>query len=247
MKEGIVSLVIVGLLLATFALVYTQKPGAITISKDGDIQGPSKLSVSGEALKFVAPDEVESIVRIETTSMFAKEAQDRVAKVTSEVINALKSAGIKQEDIQTLDYSLQRVTDWDTDQQKSVDRGFRQTHRIKVTSKNIPAAGNLVDMAVKLGENIVNVEGVQFTLSREKQQEIREELLADAGENARKKADVMAKSLGVRVTSVLSASESYFYIPKYAAFEMAARTAAPEIPAQEVSVSAQVQVEFEIE
>ncbi len=166
------------------------------------------------------------------------------------VIAVLKTTGIKEKEIETTQYSLYPWQEWDPTNQKTVNKGYRLQQTISVTTTETAKAGELVELAVKNGIN--TVDSISFRLSNTKEQQVKEELVAEATAKAREKAKTLAKNLDVSLGDVLFVTESsYNPGPWYYGGAMKATTmeaaVAPSISPQQVKVSLQVNVDFEIE
>lgn len=210
----------------------------------------NELSVSGSSKMDFSPDESQIFLRIETNALNAKDAQDKNSESAAKVIAALKSAGVNKDEIETVNYHVEMWREWNPKTQRNDDKGYRATHTLKVTTKSLDLVGTIVEVAVNNGVN--NVDNVLFTLSKEKQKEVRSSILSLAAKNAREKADALANSLNVGVGKIKSVSESFYEpTPMYARSDMlmesVAAKVAPPIEPSDVTVQAQVSVVFEIE
>ncbi len=213
-----------------------------------DSENLNLLRVNGSSTKNFAPDRSEIIFSIETDDVSAKESQQENARITSQVITAIKAAGISDEQISTSNYSLRERYEWNNTLRKNELIGYRTTNTIKVVLRDLEKTGSVIDSAVLAGAN--RVSSISFTLSEEKQARAREEVLKEASANARAKANRIASGLGIKVGRVHSVSEdSHYNIPMYQSYEMTARDSdSPEtiITPGDVSMSATVTVQFEI-
>jgi uncharacterized protein len=209
------------------------------------------LSVTGQVTKSVAPDEAEITLAVETVDKSAKKSQADNAVLAERVMDALKSAGVAEEDIKTVSYNLREETRWNDSLRKYEPVGYRTSNSIMVTVKNLDATGNIIDAAVNAGVN--RVSSVRFTLSRQKTVELRTLALKEAAQNAREKADSIASGLGVSLFQVHSASESsgYSYSNYSRSYDMmesldASDGASTPITPGDIDFSATVNVQFEI-
>lgn len=247
---GIALLLIV---LATFALVYTQYQRPITITQAGPGgEGIPKITASGSSELTVMPDEAIIRIKVETKAKTAKETQDQNSRAMSQVQSALKRAGIASADIETDQYNLYPWTEWDNVQQKTIEMGYTLYHTIKVKTTDLDKVGEFISTAVDAGAN--GIENIQFDLSDKKKEEVRRQALQDAAQNAKAKAETIAGSLGVRIGVVHEISESSFdYGPIYRGYSMAAKgmdmmeemVPAPVQPEQ-IEVRATVSVSYRI-
>jgi uncharacterized protein YggE len=82
--------------------------------------------------------------------------------------------------------------------------GFNVTNLARVTTTSTQVS-ELLDKAVEAGANQINT--ITFTIQREKRYELEAEARRKAVSDARKKAEIIASSLGVNIVSVVSAIE----------------------------------------
>jgi hypothetical protein len=223
--------------------VIMEQPGA---------QPQNAITVQGSTEFDVAPDLAKIRFRIETMSLTAQDAQLRNREIAANVESALRQAGVRADEIETTDYRIEKVQEWDQKLERVVDKGYRTSNAFVVSTKDLKSVGPLLDVGVQAGAN--NVESISFELSDEKQREVKTESLRKATQNARDKADALADGAGVRLGRVLSLSENSYVVLPYARYDMMAVKAemgGPEMPPtavspQAVHISAQVSVSYEI-
>ena len=223
--------------------VIMEQPGA---------QQSNTLNVNGMTEFDVAPDLAKIRFSIQTQSMTAQAAQQSNREVSNNVHNALTQAGIRSNEIETADYRIERIQEWDENLRRTVDRGYRAYNTFVVSTKNLDDVGNLLDVGVQAGAT--NVESISFELSDAKQKEVKTEALRKASMNAREKAEALAEGAGVRLGKVSNIQEqSYYVTPFYRgdvmmakAEGMGAEMPPTPISPQDVKVSAQVSVTYEI-
>jgi len=233
-----IGLVIVALILATKLK---------TVSVSQEIYGlRDTISVSGQSYVTVDTDKAEIYVAVVTEGDSALEVQQENAELTNDVIDALKSKGIKKDDIETYRYELYPRRSYEGPGPEII--GYELTHTLKVTTEKIDDVGVFVDAAVLAGAN--RVERVVFGLTKERQEEVMNEALVMASDNAEEKAGALADNLGVELGKVISVSESqtvyrpFDYYPGLKVAEVAAEPT--QISPQDVEVSAYVSLVFEI-
>jgi uncharacterized protein YggE len=207
------------------------------------------LFVSGSATASDNPDKVTILFSVETQDDSALVSQQENAQKTATVRSALMGIGLESDSIETTSYNLAQVREYNPDTRTYVNKGFKTTHSMKVELSDISKAGEVIDTAVSAGTN--NINGIYFGLSDSKLNELRMQALESAAENARDRADSIAKGLGVTVNRVMSASESYTPSPVYRNYAVAEASVAgadesTEITPGDVSVTATVSVVFEI-
>ena len=216
----------------------------------------STVSTTGTANTNVNPDKVSVTIGVETNSTTAAEAAAANAELMQKVIDSLKSLGITDNQIATSYYSIFPVYDNVSPicidiyprppdcKPKSEITGYRTVNTVTVTVDASSDIGKIIDAAVGAGAN--NVNGANFFVSDEKQQEIRDNLIEKAIANARNRADIASNAVGMNVTGVQSINLNDIYFPVvYKDFAMSSGGAptTPITPGQQ-QVSLNVQVVF---
>ncbi len=230
-----------------FLVIAILLGGIFLTLNDSDDQDET-ISVTGNAESKVMPDEAELSFSVVSEGKDAAKVQTDNAELMNKVLDALKTAGVKEKDIQTTNYYLYPWQEYDYKQGKTIDKGYRLTQTVIVTTKEISKVGDLLNVAVQSGIN--QVDNLNFKLSKEP----KNALVAEATKNAKDKAKTLADNLDVELGDPVTISETNYYVPRYYAsaskdiMAMAAEEAAvPQISPQEINVQLGVSVVFEIE
>ncbi len=192
---------------------------------------PSIVSTSGTATTKVRPDKFSVTVGVETNSTTAEEAASKNADLLAKVIAAFKDLGIAEKQISTSNYNVYPVYSakepanvcrmmegYQIPPECYVDQevtSYRASNSVTITldANGGVDAGKVIDTAIKAGAN--NVNGVYFFLSNERQEEIRDSLIGEAIANARHRAAVAAKAVGMSVSGVQSINLNDVYFPVF--------------------------------
>ncbi len=241
-------LMIFGILsLLLLAACTTEK---IIVTNDQATKDLNKISVLGNAEIKIAPDQAEIMLSVVTEDKDVKKAQQKNAELATQVINALRAKGVSEKEIETLNYGIEKIQEWEND--KYVHKGYRVRNTIKVTTSKLDKVGDFIDVAVNAGAN--DVDGVTFSLTKEAKQKVSEQLLTKASEDAESKANILTKALGVRLGKAVTISEyNYDISPVYYSgrdfmMESAAPTkASTPIQPKNVETSARITVVFNLE
>ncbi len=203
------------------------------------------LTAAGNYEITVDPDEAEVWAGVSVVDVSADLTQNEVNTVMNDMINALKKAGISESEMSTERLSLHEERRWE--EGKSTVVGWRATQILKIKTDELDKVGTIVDIAVENGAN--QIQNINFGLSVEKENEYKNQALAEATKSAKEKAETMASSLGVKLKGVKSISESGYYARPYAyAMEETVGSKAVAEAAQvmpgDVTVSANVNVVY---
>lgn len=159
-------------------------------------QTQNTLKVFGEATVMAKPDQAVVILGVITENENLQTAQSTNSQAINNVIQAIRNSGVPQEAIQTTDYHI----DLNYDFQNGVQtfRGYRVTHLLSVRISNIEKVGEIVDVAVDNGANTVR--NIQMSLANP--QQLYNEALTLAIQNAQEKALSIAQTLGVSINTI---------------------------------------------
>lgn len=176
----------------------------------------------------------------------ASAAQTDNTNKMNAVIQAMKDLQIKEDDLTTSGYNMSPVYDYAKNPYTIL--GYSVTQTLSVKIRNFDKIGNVLERGVSLGVNQVN--NIQFTI--DEPESSRDEARVKALQNAQKKADALARALGVEIVRVVSFSESALgYQPQMPYYRdsgvMSAQAApAPEIQPGTQDVEMNVSVTYEI-
>lgn len=200
------------------------------------------ISVSETAQIQARPDLAAVSFGVVTEDPDAARSAQANATTTNAVINAITAFGIPRKDIETIQYSISPIIDYKPN--PPVTTGYRVSNTVRVKIRDLSKIGSLIDVAVKAGAN--NVQGVDFSI--ENPEPLRFKALTKAISLARRKAQLMAADLGVKLGRVISASESVGVQPRPYIGPMYARAEAaptPIIPG-DVEISATASITYSI-
>ncbi len=240
-------------ILAVIIIVNPINKSSQVVVQSSDSQlNLNTITVSGTYTQEVAPDQAELYLTVRTEHKDSEIAQSQNAEASNNIMAALKSHGVKDEDIETTDFRVDIQREWDPETGKYTKTGIVVTNSMKVTIKDFSDIGKILDAVTQVGagpNTLVEVYNLQFSLSLDKQREVNQELLSKAAENARKKAEAIADSLDVSIVKVSSVTEGNVYtpVPYYArsGLDLAVAESTPISPS-DVTSTATVNVVFEI-
>lgn len=201
----------------------------------------SRLIVSGQGEARVAPDLAEIQLGVTSQAESAAEAMQQNSEQQGAVIDALKNAGIEAANIQTSGLRLNPRMEYPENGAPTIN-GYEASNMVTIRVTDVSMLGEVLDSIVAAGAN--QIQGINF--QRDDAEETADDALRAAVEDARRKADIMAEAAGMRLGPVISLRDTPIAngpAPMMMRAE-AARGAATPIEAGELSLSAQVQVEY---
>jgi len=162
------------------------------------------ITVMGDATITVEPDQVEIDIGVVTQARTAVEAGNANAAKLAQTIAELKKLLGTRGEIKTAGYSLTPNYRFPKEGGKPEITGYTATNIVRVKTDAVGDAGKLIDGATRSGAN--QVQRLVFTLKDELAAQ--QAALREATGKARKKADEIARALGVKILRVLSLTES---------------------------------------
>ena len=207
------------------------------------------ISVDGTSVIKAMPDRATVNISIESTAKDAKEASAQNAIVMNKIQKDIMALAITKDNIKTTNYNLYPLYNRKDNGRQEIT-GYSVSNQITVTVDNIDIVGNVIDTAINAGANSVN--SVEFSLKDP--QSYKDKVLVQAINDAKRKADIIAKTLGKNVVNVVSVNSNNSYIEArtfnsmmYAkAADSVAVGASSPIQAGDISVKANVSIVFEI-
>jgi uncharacterized protein YggE len=165
---------------------------------------PRTITVSGEALVNVVPDEVEIRLGVETWDENLHAAKRRNDATVKEIVAVAREHGVDSRYIQTDYMGIEPYYSGDTIQPKTLGYWVRKS--IVITLKDLPEFEALLADAVAAGAT--HVHGIDFRTTALRQH--RDTARALAIQAAREKATAMAKALGEEIGAPTSIQEQYY-------------------------------------
>jgi uncharacterized protein len=173
------------------------------------------LSLTGTATTMVKPDKVTVSLGLETTNKTANAALAANSKIMNKVIDALKAGtGVKDNETSTSSFSISPNYNYSQSSSNTATRtiiiGFTVSNSIQIQSTSINNTSKWIDTAIAAGAN--TVDRIDFILSDKKLEETKTNLIKQAMQDARAKADIVASAAGMKVAGVRSINLNEFAI-----------------------------------
>ena len=186
-----------GMTLAAAATAQTPLPMA-TVVPDGTI-----LDVTATGRTTRVPDLATVRAGVVTQNATAGGALTENAQRMTQVVRALKSAGIAERDIATSNVSLSPQYRY-ADNQPPVITGYQASNTVSVKFRDIAKAGPALDALVRSGAN--QIDGPSMSLSQP--DAALDEARTDALKAARARAALYANAAGMTVARIVSIEEA---------------------------------------
>lgn len=211
------------------------------------------VNVSGMGEVVVKPDIATISYVVQEESMVVATAQNNAAKKSNDILAALKKQGVAEKDIKTSGYNIYPRYEYPRttaiyDSGKQVLAGYVVTQNFEVKVRKLEDAGTIVSSLGELGAT--GVSGLAFGIDEE--EGVLAQARAKAVADAQKKAEVLARDLGVRLVRIVGFSEGgggYYPMARYDSMKVMAAGAesiTPELPTGENKITSNVTITYEI-
>jgi len=164
------------------------------------------ITVVGTGKASGTPDVANINIGVETVAASVQQAvDDNKAKMTT-LLDALKSLGIADKDIQTSNYSVYTERQPVPVPNGKGDQGpvsYHVNNQVNVVVRDVNKLGDVLDKVVAAGAN--NIYGVNFSVADTSK--LQADARAKAIEDAKSRAESLAKLAGVTLGDVMNVSE----------------------------------------
>ena len=239
MKNAFLAALMVGATSLSSAAVAQQSTITQTIAG-------TRLDVNATGEVTRVPDVAVISAGVVSRSATATGALQDTADRMSRVLTALKRAGVEDRDIQTSNVSLNPEYRYVENQPPQLV-GYTASNNVTVRFRDIRNSGKILDALVAQGANQINGP----TLTVDKPEAALDEARAKAIAIGRARADLYARSLGLRVVRVVAVNESGGSypvpppMPMYARAEMAQAKTSIEPGEQKLQVNLAITFELQ--
>lgn len=235
------------LLAAAIALGTTAMTASAQSASNGIVASDGTLlSVSAQAESRRVPDVATMSTGVVTRAADANAAMRANAAQMDKVMAAIRAAGIAERDIQTSGVNLN--PDYRYEENKApVITGYQASNTVNLKVRDLSKLGKALDALVASGANQVNGPSFEIDQPEAAYDEARQAAL----KKAQTRAEMYAKSLGLRVRRIVSISEGGGFRPPVPMPMMAMARGKAEsfdtaISPGETTLSASLDVVFEL-
>ncbi len=216
----------------------------------------NSISVSGIGETVSIPDLATFSFTVSADAKSASDAQAQVIEKIDAILAGFKTLGIAEKDIKTTDYSLWPKYTYEPaicspaycPPGRQVSDGYTANHSVSVKIRETENAGKALALVGEKGAT--DISSISFTI--DDPDKITDEARAKAIENAKDKAKMLSKELGVRLVRVVSFYDNTGggptpYFAEGMGGDLVKTTASvPTIPTGENKVTVNVTITYEI-
>lgn len=253
---GYSSPLLFGTVLTVFALAFWY--GVSGWKEWREIKPERQITVSGEGKVVARPDIATFSASVVTQAEKVKDAQLENTRRSNAVIGFFKQQGVDEKDIKTVSYNIFPQYQYPKDlpclgypcppQKPPRIVSYEVRHTLEVKVRDLETVDILLDGVITNGANEVG--SVSFDI--EKKDALLAEARRKAIDDAKEKARVLAKDLGVRLGKLVGFSETGGPLPVFArqleakgGFSVEAAPSVPEVEAGEQEIRVNVSLTYE--
>ena len=232
MKKLLSIILVLALLLPCIALAET-----VAVAENATI------TVTGSASVTLKADYARISVGVSSKAATVEQAANENNAAIYAVIDALKEAGVAEEDIATSNYSVYAEYDYASFGGQKLT-GYNVTNQLTVIIRDMDHIGATLDKATAAGAN--NIYNIEFLST--KADEAQDEATVYAVQDAMRRAKLLASAAGLNLGGIKSISDtvaSYGIVTRSYASKLDA-VAGNSILPDDTSVSASVTIVFEL-
>lgn len=236
----------IALALAVLALAALALGGCTTKVVTSDGATPlNTVTAAGAGTASAAPDEAEMTFGVTNRADKADDALKLSTDKAKAIIDAVKKAGVDDKDVQTAAISVYPEYANQTEGKTPQITGYTATISVRAKIRNVDKVGDVIGAAVDVGANEIG--GPTFMIGDDS--DARDAAIEQAIEDAKRRAETMAKAAGKSLGAIIAVSETgTTAIPYYSERSAVADTMAAGVPIEpgQLDVTANVTVVFEL-
>jgi uncharacterized protein len=164
-----------------------------------------QFSTTGTGKATAVPDIATVSIGVTQTATTVEQAQEKMNQASKKITDALKKIGIEDKYIDTTNYSVNPDYEYSVRQRIT---GYTATQNLEIQVKEASKINKVVDTATAQGANLIG--GVNFTFSDELQKKLEEKARTQAVEDAKAKANSLAKASGIKLGRLINVDESNY-------------------------------------
>lgn len=210
--------------------VLSSRNDSFTVSGEGKVSEPPNLALVN--------------IGIQTGDTSPEKTQAEANRVLENITKALTTLGIPKKDIKTTGYYLNPV--FDPNVQPTKISGYTLNSSLEVRVSDFDKLNQVIDTSIGNGANIIN--GVVFTFDDKKLREIENQAREKAVDDAKQKAQDLAKISGLKLGKLINVSENFPSYPsllKYPAREFSGDQSLTDIKPGEKEIAVSILLTYE--
>jgi uncharacterized protein YggE len=196
-------------LAAAAVLAVACKSGDTVVqTSDANLSG---VSATGTGKAIGEPDVAVLTVGVNVRRDTVEQARNDAASAQQAVIDSLKANGVKDSDVQTVQFSVYPEYDYTRSGTTPRIIGYTVSNVVTAKVRDLDKTGKAIDDATKAGGNDAVVQNVSFTIDNP--EKLREQARRQAVALGKAQAEQMVDAAGAKLGKLLSISENSSSIP----------------------------------
>lgn len=230
-------------------IIVAAAPATAQVEQTAAQRGPvTVLNVNAEGISEARPDMATINIGVQTQGATAQAALQDNARRMEALVQSLRRSGIAERDLQTAWVSVYPQYE-EVNRVRRIVR-YQASNTVRVRVREIGNTGRVIDAAVSDAANTLG--GISF--AHQRPQEQLDVARRNAIAEARRRAEIYAEALGLRVVRVISVSEAGAAAPSYSEEIVVTgsrvrseyASAAPPVAPGEITTRVNVSVSFEL-
>jgi uncharacterized protein YggE len=233
---------LLGICVITMVVVSLLGPSPVGAAESGK----HVITVTGHAEMSVTPDQALATFGVITINDDVEKAKQDNDRIMQTIFDRMLITGIERSKIKTSMFSVQPLYRSDKTSGIETITGYQIQNTISVTVDDVRKVSQVIDAAFAAGAN--QFQGIRFGLKKE--QSLQDELLKQALLDGKRKAALIAETVGGKLGRPVSITENGQISPLImdtVRFNKAALSSTTPVAAGSMTATADVQMIFEIE
>ena len=113
------------------------------------------ITVNGRGTVTVAPDSASIVVGVDVTGDTLVETREESAQRMTAVLDTVEVAGIADDQVQTVNYSINVINEWDDQGRLQGVSGYQVSNQVQIVTQDLDGLGSLIDALVESGANTI--------------------------------------------------------------------------------------------
>ena len=220
MKQELKSLIIIANVLIIAAILGILSWSYLNYRQAQNIVNPERvISFSAEGKVFAKPDIARLTFSVITQKEKAEEAQEENDRKIKTLVDFVKSEGIEEKDIKTINYSLNPQYDYSWCKKDTKDFincppkivGYQLEQTIEVKIRNFDKINSLVGQLSSKGAN--EISNISFEI--DEAEDYKNLARIEAFNKIKNRAELFEAKTGVKIGKIINISEGGGYVPLY--------------------------------
>jgi len=199
LKVPLFTTIFVLIAVSLFVLIFKAVPLSLNVVTTTN---NTLFTATGTGEATAVPDTAQFTLGVTKTASTVQQAKEQMTQAANKIITDLKTLGVEDKNIKTVDYQVN--PNYDTTSGAQIT-GYTVTQTLQVSITPIEKANQAVDKATADGAN--QVSSLIFTLTDAEKQQLEDKARSEAIQNAKQQAQKLASQTGVRLGRIINVQQ----------------------------------------